>query len=111
MEDKKSNFYGTYFSKDIVLKIARWSGVLAWVLLIVLSFFALNSFLQFLFQYSSGVFFQKGISVFDLIGYFLPYPQQFAPGIIYFFGLKFVENALLILLDIEESARRATREK
>jgi hypothetical protein len=111
MEDKKSNFYGTYFSKDTVLKIARWSGILAWVLLIILSFFALNSFLQFLFQYSSGVFFQKGMSVFDLIGYFTPYPQQFAPGIIYFFGLKFVENTLLILLDIEESARRSTHQK
>lgn len=109
MEDKKTNFYGTYFSKDTVLKIARWSGILAWVLLIVLSFFALNSFLQFLFQYSAGVFFQKGMSVFDLIGYFSPYPQQFAPGIIYFFGLKFVQHASLILLDIEESARRAAR--
>ncbi|MBL8100173.1 MAG: hypothetical protein JNK81_13395 [Anaerolineales bacterium] len=109
MEDKKSNFYGTYFNKDTVLKIARWSGILAWVLLIVLSFFALNSFLQFLFQYSTGIFFQKGMSVFDLIGYFTPYPQQFAPGIVYFFGLKFVENTLLILLDIEESARRASK--
>lgn len=111
MQEKRDNFYATYFNKDTVLKLSRWSGILAWVLLVVLSFFALNSFLQFLFQYSSGVFFQKGISVFDLIGYFTPYPQQFAPGIIYFFGLKFIENALLILLDMEESARRATREK
>lgn len=109
MEDKKSNFYGTYFNKDAVLKIARWSGILAWVLLILLTFFALNQFLQFLFQYSGGLFAEKGLSVFDLIGYFTPYPSQFAQGIIYFFGLKFVENALLILLDIEESARRANK--
>jgi hypothetical protein len=49
------------------------------------------------------------MSIVDLLGYFTPYLHMIVPGIMYFFGLKFVENSLLILMDMEESARRAAR--
>ena len=111
MEEKKENFYATYFNKDLVLKVARWAGVFAWVAVGVYGLTTLNSFLQFFLQFATGVFYQKGMSVFDLVGYFTPYLLQLMPGVLYFFGLKFVENALLILMDTEESTRRATREK
>jgi hypothetical protein len=111
MTEKKDNFYATYFSKDTVLKFSRWAGIFAWVVLAIYGAIALNSFIQFMTQFMTGVFYQKGMSVFDLISFFTPYPVQLAPGITSFFGLKFVQHACLILMDIEESTRRSTREK
>ena len=45
----------------------------------------------------------------DLVNFFTPYLTMPMPGIAYFLGLKFVQHALLILLEMEESARRSTR--
>lgn len=109
MEEKKENFYATYFNKDLVLKVARWAGIFAWVTLIIYALTTINSFLQFFVQFATGVFYQKGMSIFDLIGYFSPYFLQLMPGVMYFFGLKFIENTLLIFMDIEESTRRSTK--
>jgi hypothetical protein len=109
MEEKKEHFYATFFDKDAVLKSARWAGILAWAVLGVYVLTTLNSFIQFMVQFSTGVFYQKGMSIFDVSGYFTPYLLQIVPGVVYFFGLKFVEHASLILMDVEESARRAAR--
>lgn len=111
MQEKRDNFYATYFNKDTVLKFSYWAGMLAWVVLGIYGVITLNSFIQFMSQFMSGLFYQKGMSVFDLIGFFTPYPLQLAPGIVYFVGLKFAQHTILILLDMEESARRAAREK
>ena len=107
MQEKK--FYATYFNKDAVLKFSRWVGVIAWVVLTVYLLSSLNSFMQFIIQFATGVYYQKGMSIFDLFSFFTPYFLQFMPGVAYFFGLKFIEHALLILMDIEESTRRAAR--
>ncbi len=109
MEEKHNHFYGTFFNKDSVLKIARWSGILAWVVLGVYLFTAAITFIQFMQQFMTGVYYQKGMSIFDLISFFTPYLIQPLPGVIYFFGLKFVEHSLLIFMDVEESARRSAR--
>ena len=109
MEEKHNRFYGTFFNKDSVLKIARWSGILAWVVLGVYLFTAAITFIQFMQQFMTGVYYQKGMSIFDLISFFTPYLIQPLPGVIYFFGLKFVEHSLLIFMDVEESARRSAR--
>jgi hypothetical protein len=111
MQEKRDIFYATYFNKDAVLKFSHWAGIFAWVVLVIYGVIALNSFIQFMTQFMSGFFYQKGMSVFDLISFFTPYPMQFAPGMVYFFGLKFVQHVVLILLDMEESARRSAREK
>lgn len=109
MTETKEKFYGTFFNKDMVLKISRWAGILAWVVAGIYIFTTTISFAQFLTQFATGIFYQKGMSIVDLLGYFTPYLHMIVPGIMYFFGLKFVENALLILMDMEESARRAAR--
>lgn len=109
MEEKRERFYGTFFNKDSVLKIARWSGILAWVALGIYLFTSSVMFIIFIQQFASGIYYQKGMSIFDLLSFFNPYLTQPIPGVIYFFGLKFVEHALLILLDMEESTRRSAR--
>jgi hypothetical protein len=108
-EKNNTTFYGTFFDKDAVLKFARWAGILAWVALGVYLFIFVISFIQFMVQFSTGLFYQKGMSIVDLLGFFNPYLTMPIPGIIYFFGLKFVEHASLILLDMEEGIRRAAR--
>ncbi len=109
MEEKHERFYGTFFDKDSVLKIARWAGILAWVVLGIYLFTSLVMFIIFIQQFASGIYYQKGMSIFDLFSFFNPYLIQPLPGILYFFGLKFVQHALLILLDMEESTRRSAR--
>lgn len=109
MEEKRERFYATFFDKDTVLKLSRWAGIFAWVALIVYLFTTGLNFFQFMQQFATGVFYQKGMSIVDLVSFFNPYLLQFLPGVVYFFGLKFVENTLLILMDIEESTRRSAR--
>lgn len=109
MEEKRERFYGTFFNKDSVLKISRLAGFIAWVVLGIYLYTGSISFIQFLMQFSTGVYYQKGMSIFDLLSFFTPYLTQPMPGVVYFFGLKFVEHSLLIFLDMEESSRRAAR--
>jgi len=110
-KEKSSAFLGTYFNRDEVLRIARLAGVFAWIALGVYAFSTLVSFTQFMMQFVTGLYYQKGMSVVDVINYFTPYFLQVVPGLAYFTVLKFIQQALLILLDIEDNARRAARDK
>lgn len=109
MEDKQEHFYGTFFDKDAVLRIAHWAGILAWVVLSIYLFTSAITIIIFFQQFTSGFYYQKGMSIFDLLSFFNPYLLQPLPGVIYFFGLKFVQHGLLILMDMEESTRRSAR--
>jgi hypothetical protein len=42
-------------------------------------------------------------------GIFKPYFLEPMPGVFYFFGLQGISKALLIMLDMEDSSRRAAR--
>ena len=66
---------------------------------------------QFMIQYVTGIYFQKGMSIFDILGFFNPYLLMLMPGLLYFAGLKFIQHSLLILLDMEDNTRRAARNK
>ncbi len=58
-------------------------------------------------QFASGLFYQKGMSGLDVLGFFTPYLLQPIPGLLYFASLKFIQYVLLILLDMEDNTRRA----
>ncbi len=109
--EKRTSFLATYFDRDAVIKTSHTAGIFAWITLGIYLFTSLVSFMQFMIQFSTGVFFQKGMSIVDLAGFFTPYLTQFMPGLIYFIGLKFAQYALLILLDVEDNTRRAARNK
>ena len=109
MAENREPFLGIFFDKSAILKLSRWAGILAWVTLATYLFTFSTSFTQFMMQFVTGVYFQKGMSFVDLLSFFNPYLTMPMPGIVYFFGLKFVQHALLILLEMEESARRSTR--
>ena len=107
--EKRTGFLATYFDRDAVLKIARTAGILAWVILGIYVLTTAVSVMQFLLQFATGVYYQKGMSIFDVAGFFMPYFLQPVPGLVYFIGLKFAEHGLLILLDIEDNTRRSAR--
>ena len=111
LDESKTNFAGTYFDRDKVMQISRIAGIFAWITLGVFVATSLISFSQFLIQYITGIYYQKGMSIFDVLGFFTPYLIQLMPGLLYFAGLKFVQHALLILMDMEDNTRRAARNK
>ena len=112
MSDEKNSsvrFLGTYFDRDVVLKMAHWAKILAWV---GLGFYLLAwgvSFSQFLIQFSTGLFTIKGMTFLDILNYFTPYLIQPLPAVLYFFTLQGIASVLQILLDVEDNSRRAAR--
>ncbi len=109
--DERTNFAGTYFDRDLVLRLARWAGRIAWAILGIYLFTWLVSFIQFLIQFASGMFFYKGQNFVDVISYFTPQLLQPLPGFVYFFALQAIGKVLLILMDMEDNTRRAARNR
>ena len=110
-ETKESGpkFLGTYFDRDVVMRLSRWAQVASWVVLVIYLITWLTTFILFMVQYSSGMFYNKGMTIFDNFNFFTPYLTQPIPGIIYFFSLQAIAHLLVIFLDIEENTRRAAR--
>jgi hypothetical protein len=112
MSDEKNpplRFLGTYFDRDVVLKMAHWAKVLAWV---GTGFYLLAwaaSFSQFLIQLSTGLFTIKGMTFLDILNYFAPFFTQPLPAVLYFFALQGIASVLQILLDVEDNSRRVAR--
>lgn len=109
MKENRKSFLGAYFDKDAILKISRWAGILAWVILGVYIFTSGVTIIQFLQQLFTGIYYQKGMSIFDFMSFFTPYLLQPLPGVVYFFGLKFVQHTLLIFLEVEENTRNSAQ--
>lgn len=107
--ENRTGFLGTYFDRDASLRIARWAGILAWVLLAVYAYNTFISIGQYWSQVVSGFVSFEGWTIFDKLS--LPTMQlsQLAPGMVYFVTLKVAQQVLLILLDVEDNARRAAR--
>jgi hypothetical protein len=107
--DHRTGFFGTYFDRDIALRMARWAGILAWVLLAMYVYTTLVSTGQFLFLLASGAASYAGANIFDLMSIPTMQISQLIPGLVYFVMLKVAQQVLLILLDVEDNSRRAAR--
>ncbi|MFZ5879692.1 MAG: hypothetical protein ACOY0R_09995 [Chloroflexota bacterium] len=112
-DEKKSpiHFLGTYFDRDAVLKLARWARILSWAGAGLTLFSWLLSFVQFLIQYSTGMYGFKGQTFLDTLNYFSSYLLQPLGAVTFFFSLQGIAAALLILMDLEENTRRAARSR
>lgn len=107
--EKRSAFLGAYFDRDAVLRAARLAGIVAWFLLGLHIFNAFNSTGQYLFMLASGAVNFQGTLIFDQLSMLtLPF-TQLAPGLLYFTALKVAQQVLLILLEVEDTSRRAAR--
>jgi hypothetical protein len=107
---KPATFLGTYFDRDTVLRLSRWADIISWVALTLYILSWLFNFTMFLAQYFSGLYGDKGTTFLMVLNMFSPYLLQPLPGVFYFFGLQAISKILLILLDMEDSTRRAARQ-
>ena len=107
--EERTGFLGTYFDREASLRLARWAGILAWVLLGLYLYTTLISTGQFLSLLASGVVSYAGTSIFDQLSIPTMQISQLIPGLVYFIMLKIAQQILLILLDVEDNSRRAAR--
>ena len=107
--DERTGFLGTYFDRDIALRLARWADILAWVLLGMYIYTTLVSMGQFLTMIASGAVSYATANIFDRMSIPTLQISQLVPGLVYFVMLKVAQQVLLILLDIEDNSRRAAR--
>jgi len=108
-QDKKVKFFGTYFDKDEVMRIARWADTVAWVIVVVYLISWILSIMTFTAQFSNGIVFDKGVTILGMFNIYKPFIFEGIPGLLYFFCLQALSKGLLILLDIEENSRKAAR--
>jgi hypothetical protein len=107
MKDTHTGFLGTYFNKDVVLRISQASKVLAWI---VLTFYGVQLILSIgttIGQILQGSW--AGMRFIDVFQNFLYVFEQPLHGVVYFFALMGVSQLLLIFLDVEDNTRRAAR--
>ena len=106
-----TGFLGTYFDRDIVLRTAQMAGVLAWVLLAMYAYVTFVSIGQFWMMVASGAAVYDNANIFDRLSIPTLQISQLIPGLVYFSMLKVAQQALLILLDVEDNSRRTARER
>jgi hypothetical protein len=102
-------FFGAYFDRDAILRLVRVTDIFSWIVVVVYGAQLIVSVGVFFLQTARGMMAGPG---------FTDYAQQFLwaietpfRGVLYFVILQAVGRALLILLDVEENTRRASRQK
>jgi hypothetical protein len=108
-DKSKTNFAGTYFDHDSVLRLARLASIFAWILLIYYAAQAVLSLTVFVLQIARGLMPLPGFT--DFTQQFLWIFQPALPGLWNFIGLQAVGKVLLIFMDMEDNTRRAARSK
>jgi hypothetical protein len=97
-----TQFSGTYFEKDVVLRLGRWTRFLGWAILTIY-------FVQFAFDLGLNIYYsQQGGYPLDFSFVLNSFSRPFQ-GAMIFVILHVLAQALLILLDIEDNTRRAAR--
>ena len=107
--EERTGFLGTYFDRDSSLRLARWAGRLAWILLGLYVYTTIVSTGQFLSALASGAASYTGANIFDIMSIPTLQISQLIPGLVYFLILKIAQQIILILLDVEDNSRRAAR--
>jgi hypothetical protein len=107
MTEKNSNFLGTYFDRDDVIRTARWIAILSWVMAGIYIFDMLLSVGVFILQYMRGLL--PGMGFTDILQNIIFNIERPLHGMLYFVALQVVSKGLLILLDVEDNLRRAAR--
>ena len=106
-DKSKTNFAGTYFDRDSVLRLARLADIFAWGVLIFYGVQAALSLTVVILQIARGLMQFPGLT--DYAQQFLWIFQPALPGLWYFIGLQAVGKLLLIFMDMEDNTRRAAR--
>jgi hypothetical protein len=106
-EHSKTNFAGTYFDRDSILRLARLASIFAWIALAYYVLQVLVALTVFVLQIVRGFIVLPGFT--DFVQQLLWTLQPALPGLWNFIGLQAVGKVLLILMDMEDNTRRAVR--
>lgn len=106
-KETKGFFLGTYFERDSVLRLSRIADIFGWVSLFIYGGQVLLSLTIMALQLARGLIHPVGMTDFAQQILWIVYP--ITPGLWYFVGFQGVGRLLLILMDIEDSLRRAAR--
>jgi len=107
--ESKTNFPGTYFERDSILKLARLAEIFAWIVLAYYVAQAALSIVVYALQIIRGLIFPGGFT--DIAQQVIWMLQPALPGLWNFVGLQAVGKVLLIFMDVEDNTRRAARNK
>jgi len=108
MSEQRSGYLGTYFDKNIVLRLAAIAKVFSWV---VVGVYAAQWFVQLMSDILSiarGYWIGMGYT-----DYALNFILLFEPplrGVVYFIVLQAMAQVMLVFMDMEDNTRRAARE-
>ena len=107
MEEKRNTFLGTYFSKEIMMRLVSVAKIASWV---VVGIYATQWFLQvviMVLQIARG--FWTGMGYTDIAMSFIILFEQCLRGVVYFIVLQAIAQVLLLFMDLEDNTRRAAR--
>ena len=108
-ENEKTNFAGTYFNRDSILRLARITDIFAWIALAYFAAQAAISAFIFILQIARGLIALGGPT--DYFQQFIWLMQPAVPGLLYFVGIQAIGKFLLIMMDVEDNLRRIARNK
>lgn len=103
----RTNFAGTYFDRDTVLRLTRFLKIASWIVAVVYIYIFITNISVFILQIARNLLYFNGPT--DLMLQISWQIQPSLAGIIFFVALQAIAQALLILLDIEDNTRRAAR--
>jgi hypothetical protein len=107
MTEQNNKFLGTYFDRDVVIRLARVIAILSWVVAGIYILDVLLGAGVFLLQYMRG--FMVGMGFTDILQSILFILERPLHGMLYFAGMQAASKGLLIFLDVEDNTRRAAR--
>ena len=107
MTEGKEKFFGAYFERDAVIRMARVIEILSWVVAAIYVLDLVTGLGIFVLQILRGLIFLPGFTDYlQNILYILERPLH---GALYFAAMQAVSKGLLIFLDVEDNTRRAAR--
>ena len=106
-ESQPTRFLGTYYDRDVVLKVSRWAEILSWVVVVVYAVDLLLALTVFGLQVVRG--FMQGMGFTDFFTNVLYIIERPFRGVVYFIALQGIGKVLLMLMDMEESLRQSAR--
>ncbi len=107
MAPSNEKFLGTYFDRDAVLKMARVIAILSWVTAGIYAWDLILSLGILFLQYIRHLIMPMGFT--DIAQQLLFIFERPLHGVLYFAAMQAVSKGLMIMLDMEESLRRAAR--
>ena len=107
MERKSEGFLGTYFDKNIVMRVSSVAKILSWVVLGIYAIQWLFQAMTMVVQISRG--FWMGMGFTDYANNLIFLFEQPLRGVVYFVVLQGIAQAMLMFMDIEDNTRRAAR--